>query len=402
MCKGSSNALLTEGGGGLGRLPLTVRVPGRWNCHLGLSVREIQAVKGWLSRIVPHEPACLSLEKPLIRTFTMTPARLCRPRIVSILEYTSLHLVNMPSGPYKPTISGLDLKRLAKYALAIGLTATLAGCTSEKAEALLTSVKAFAASSSEAIDSYESLFQDYRNIGFGSPDQKFNGAYAAIAKYGVTDVTSDYNNAVRSISSLKPFESGNAEVRSNFDELRASYSLLADSYASLPQGSLLGATYVPCGQLVVSKLTQQLVNFANDIDIKPLYPLEARQNYEAFVALASQGKKELAKQKFDNFYSKIHDYENKQTEAKRKTIIAVEQGRRLYNLLGSYSSVTLSNLLGVVDSGFMLANSLRGVNLSAASSQLASVQREMDGSDAWKRVKELPLGSISSCSINLK
>lgn len=308
----------------------------------------------------------------------------------------------MPSGPYKPTISGLDLKRLAKYALAIGLTATLAGCTSEKAEALLTSVKAFAASSSEAIDSYESLFQDYRNIGFGSPDQKFNGAYAAIAKYGVTDVTSDYNNAVRSISSLKPFESGNAEVRSNFDELRASYSLLADSYASLPQGSLLGATYVPCGQLVVSKLTQQLVNFANDIDIKPLYPLEARQNYEAFVALASQGKKELAKQKFDNFYSKIHDYENKQTEAKRKTIIAVEQGRRLYNLLGSYSSVTLSNLLGVVDSGFMLANSLRGVNLSAASSQLASVQREMDGSDAWKRVKELPLGSISSCSINLK
>ena len=80
----------------------------------------------------------------------------------------------------------------------------------------------------------------------------------------------------------------------------------------------------------------------------------------------------------------------------------MEQGRRLYNLLGSYSSVTLSNLLGVVDSGFMLANSLRGVNLSAASSQLASVQREMDGSDAWKRVKELPLGSISSCSINLK
>jgi hypothetical protein len=308
----------------------------------------------------------------------------------------------MPARPYEATISGLDLKRLIKYALAIGMTATLAGCTSEKAEALLTSVKAFAASSSAAIDSYESLFQDYRNIGFGSPDQKFNGAYAAIAKYGVTDLTSDYNNAVRSISALKSFESGNAEARSSFDEIRASYSLLADSYASLPQGSLLGAKYVPCGQLAVSKLTQQLVNFANDIDKKPLYPVEARKSYEAFVALASQGKKELAKQKFDDFYSKIHDYEIKHTEAKRKTIIAVEQGRRLYTLLGSYNSVTLSNLLGVVDSGFMLANSLRGVNLLAASNQLASVQREMDGSDAWKRIKELPLGSISSCPINLK
>jgi hypothetical protein len=84
---------------------------------------------------------------------------LFRPRIASILKYTSLHLVNMPSGLYKPTISGLDMKRLAKYALAIGLAATLAGCTSEKAEALLTSVKAFAASSSEAIDSYENLFK---------------------------------------------------------------------------------------------------------------------------------------------------------------------------------------------------------------------------------------------------
>lgn len=130
--------------------------------------------------------------------------------------------------------------------------------------------------------------------------------------------------------------------------------------------------------------------------------MEAMKSYEAFVALATQGKKELARQKFDDFYAKIHDYEIKQTEAKKKTIIAVEQGRRLYTLLGSYSSVTLSNLLGVVDSGFMLSNSLRGVNLAAASNQLALIQREMDASDAWKRVNELPLGSISACSINLK
>lgn len=273
----------------------------------------------------------------------------------------------------------------------------LAGCTPEKAEALLTAVKAFQAQSSQALTAYEGLFKDYRAIKRDSKAVLFNQAYAAAKKNeGMTA-----NQFFANIGQLDEEQASN-RIEREFQELRAAYSLLASAYSSLPQGSLFGAQYVSCGQTVVAKLAQQLINFSNDINASPLYPLSIRQEIAEFKRLAQQGdaKKEETRQKFDTIYSAIAAYEEKHRNALTLTLAAVEQGRKLYLLLGQYNEVSIADILGVIQYGFSFAATLNGIDVSAASARLKSIKEEMDKLPEWKRVESLPLSTVAECKAN--
>jgi hypothetical protein len=273
----------------------------------------------------------------------------------------------------------------------------LAGCTPEKAEALLTAVKAFEAQSSQALTAYEGLFKDYRAIKKDSKEQLFNQAYEAAKK----DQRMTPNQFLANIGQLDEEQSSN-KIESEFQELRAAYSLLSSAYASLPQGSLFAAQYVSCGQTVVAKLTQQLINFAGDIKKSPLYPLSIRQEIAEFKRLARQGdaQKEETRQKFDTIYSAIAAYEEKHRNALTLTLAAVEQGRKLYLLLGQYDEVSIADILGAIQYGFSFVGTLNGIDVSRASGRLRSIKEEMDKLPEWKRVESLPLGTIAECKAN--
>lgn len=278
-----------------------------------------------------------------------------------------------------------------------GGTGLLSGCTPDKADALLTAVKGFASSSNDALTAYENLFKDYRFIQQPSAEEDFRQAYAAIAKHGAQSVT--FEQTVSNLSSLSPQGSSNSPIENEFSRLRSTYDLLARAYASLPQGSILGARYVPCGQLAVSKLTKQLVTFSSDLNSSPLYPNTLRQDFAAFKVLAKKGDAGGAQQKFEDFRLGLLAYETRHKEAIARTLIAVEQGRRLNQLLSQYSSVSLANLLGVVQYGFSIAGTLQGASTASAATQLQSIRNQMDLSDYWKRVESISLDSISDCPV---
>jgi len=278
------------------------------------------------------------------------------------------------------------------------LSLLLSGCTPEKAEALLTAIKAFESQSIQALDAYESLFKEYRAIKMESQDELFTQAYEAVKQQGVKNTK--FEIAVSNVGKLES-ERASTKIENEFQQIKSAYALLSSAYESLPQGSMLGAQYVSCGQTAVAKLTKQLVNFSVDIDNSPLYPSALRQEFSEFKALAIQGdaQKDKTKQKFDNFYSGVAAYEEKHRTAMKLSLAAVEQGRKLNALLANYDEVTISNILGVVQYGLSFAGTLKGIDVSKASASLKTVKEEMDKDDYWIRVESIPLSSIAECKI---
>lgn len=274
----------------------------------------------------------------------------------------------------------------------------ISGCTPEKAEALLTAIKAFESQSNQALAAYEDLFKDYRALKKESQGELFIQAYDAVNQYGAKNET--FEQAVLNVGELES-KRASSRIENDFLQLKSAYSMLSSAYESLPQGSLIGARYVSCGQMAVAKLTRQLVNFSSDIEKSPLYPAALRQDFADFKNLASQGKtqKEMTRQKFDAFYSGVAAYEKKHNDTIAKTLAAVEQGRKLDQLLAQYDAVTISNILGLIQYGFSFAGTLNGVDVSKSSAKLQAVREDMEKSEYWKRVESIPLTSVAECKI---
>jgi hypothetical protein len=274
----------------------------------------------------------------------------------------------------------------------------MTGCTPEKAEALLTAIKAFESHSNQALAAYEGLFKEYRTLKRESQDDLFIQAYDATNKQGVKYVT--FGEAVANVGQLESAKAS-SQIENEFLQLKSAYSMLSSAYESLPQGSLIGAQHVSCGRKAVAKLTKQLVNFSSDINKSPLYPAVLRQDFAEFKALAVQGaaQKDGARKKFDAFYSGVTEYEKRHLEAVTKTLAAVEQGQRLNQLLAQYDAVTISNILAVIQYGFSFAGTLNGVDISKSSARLKDVKDNMEKTEYWKWVESIPLASVAQCKI---
>jgi len=288
---------------------------------------------------------------------------------------------------------------LAALWLAICLP-LLGGCTPEKAEALLTAIKAFEAQSNQALGAYEDLFKAYRAIRRESPDELFVQAYDAAGQHGAA---ATFEIAVQNVGQLEGKRAA-TRIENEFLQLRAAYALLRTAYEALPQGSLLGARYVSCGRTAVGKLTRQLVNFSSDIDASPLYPAVLRQDYAEFRALAAKGaaQKPAARQKFDAFHAGVAAYEQKHHEAIVKTLAAVEQGRRLDRLLAQYDAVTVSDVLGLLQYGFAFAGTLEGLDVARSAARLKAVRAEMEQNEYWRRLETVPLAAVAECTMTVE
>jgi hypothetical protein len=213
-------------------------------------------------------------------------------------------------------------------------------------------------------------------------------------------VASTFELAVKNVGQLDNVRADN-KIKKEFYELKSAYEKLSNAYASLPRGSLMSAKKVACGQRIVAKLTKQLVNFSSDIVESPLYPNAARQEFSEFKELVAKGalQKDTARKKFDAFYSGVIEYERRHLDAIDKTIIAVEQGRRLNQLLENYSSINVSGVLSIIQSGFSFASTLNGVDVSKSATVLKKIKNDMEMSEYWKLIDSIPLTSIAQCNI---
>ncbi len=290
---------------------------------------------------------------------------------------------------------------MSKKTLILGLALIMAllpltGCTPEKAEALLTAIKSFESRSLQALDAYEQLFKDYHKLTKESNDEIFQQTAAAIREHGAEVVTVD-----GMISTLSPREAkaGDRAVEREFYDIKTVYISLRNTYESLPQGSLLGAEYVSCGQDVVAKATNQLVNFATNIEENPLYPFSLRQQVGEYKNLVKNNKNDEARLVFNQIAEAIVRYDEQHEKALKLTLAAVEDGRRVHQLLGSYSDVSVAEILGVIQFGLDFLATLDDVDVKNISAKLASIKTEMSLTPYWQRIESIPITKFENCDV---
>ena len=176
----------------------------------------------------------------------------------------------------KESAAEVRMRRLLKFfvvILACSFFFSISGCTPEKAQALLTSIKSFESRSIQALNTYEQLFKEYRTLKQDTKNEVFEKTGAAIRKHGKDAVTLD--GLAEDLSNIKRKEQYSS-IEKEFYEIKAVYAAIHSAYSSLPQGSMLAASYVSCGQEIVAKATNQLINFAVNINESPLYPMALR------------------------------------------------------------------------------------------------------------------------------
>ncbi len=278
------------------------------------------------------------------------------------------------------------------------VTATifLSGCTPEKAESLVTAVKSFESKSLQAIDAYEKMFKTYRIIDRETNDQLFEQTVAVIKKGTPSSVNID--SMVEALS-LRKANKGDSTIEKEFYDIKVVYTLLRNAYESLPKGSILGAEYVSCGQDVVAKATSQLVNFSMDIQKDPLYPISLRQKVGKYKYLVKNNKDKEARLVFNEIATAINNYDTQHENAIKLTLAAVEDGKKVHQLLGKYGEVSISEILGVVQFGLDFLRTLKGIDVEDATAKLQSVQKELGDKEYWKRIETMPIAEVGNCKI---
>ncbi|MCP3667218.1 MAG: hypothetical protein GY696_32780 [Gammaproteobacteria bacterium] len=278
--------------------------------------------------------------------------------------------------------------------LTVSAGLVLSGCTPEKAEALVTAVKSFESKSLQAIVAYEKLFKNYRKLERETNDQIFDQSSSAITTHGKQAVTVD--SMISALSHRNDIQ-GDRSIEREFHDIKIVYASLRNTYESLPKGSILGAEYVGCGQDIVAKATSQLINFSVDINTNPLYPISLRQNVAKYKILVASEQPKDARLVFNEISTAISNYDEKHEEALKLTLAAVEDGIKVHQLLGKYSDVSISDILGVVQYGLDFLGTLNGIDVADATAKLTSIQKELGSKDYWKRIESIPVADIGNC-----
>ena len=274
-------------------------------------------------------------------------------------------------------------------------------CSSEKAEALLTSIKAFESKSLLALDQIELLYResDDRSRDPISMDDVFTETVGAIDGGNADTVNF---NLMLSYFSSREINQTDDRIAEQIADIRVIYSSIRESYESLPQGSILGAEYVPCGLNVVAKATGQLINFADILNQSPLYPEFVRLQLAEYKSLVRSGDLAAARAKLEVIAQEIAIYDGKHEQAIRLILAAAEDGRNVYELLENYNQVSATDILNIIQFGFDFLGSVQGVNVSQAITRLESIETEFGDDEYWQRVKEIPIVDLTNCPLEIE
>lgn len=291
------------------------------------------------------------------------------------------------------------ISKALRRSVALVIIFGISGCSPEKAEALLTSIKAFESKSLLALNQYELLLRESDDGIPTTMNDAFSETVGAIKDGNSDDVNL---NSILPYFSTRTNNQSDSKIAREIAQIRVVYSSISESYESLPQGSILGASYVPCGLNVVARATGQLINFADILDQSPLYPNYLRQHVSEYKILVQDGNDPEARAKLAVIAQNIKIYDEKHNQTIRLTLAAVEEGRNVYELLESYNQVSVADILGVIQFGLDFLGSVQDVDVSQAVSRLESIETEFGNEDYWKRIKEIPIADLTSCPLEVE
>lgn len=291
-------------------------------------------------------------------------------------------------------------RRFVRVASIIFLAPVAVGCTPEKAEALLASIKSYRGSSERALQAIEGIYLASNNTLAGVTDvDKFNTFYNQNKLDTGTPINEFYNDH----SKYGNTAAGSAalQVSTVLLPLRATFVELDQAYASLPAGSVVGAKYVSCGKQAIAKLTSSLLKTWENTQRRPPYPAIIKLHLADAAIYAKVSDRQKSLEKYTLAANELKAFDEKMDKAAELTLVAVRQGGSLYELLDKYDNVSVDVILKTLQFGLDFASSLDGVSTTGAARVLKDAISGVDSSEYWKQIAAKDLGSISGCPLQL-
>jgi hypothetical protein len=275
----------------------------------------------------------------------------------------------------------------------------LVGCTPDKAEALLAAVKVFRASSEKAILAAKSVVvTESSSAGRLSSDEIFEVMYAAPRR--------DFGESLEILEAQTSLGDQSAAATEYDKALRNTsntLAMLSRAYASLPNGSFVGARYVGCGKFAVRKLTTDLLALGNSVanPAATVYNAKLQAQWGTFQALASSGNKVAAKVEFESLLAGIRQDKEARKEVLLAVLEAVENGKKLHEVLDDYNTISVASILRSAQHALGYVNSLEGLGLTDQISELNIIQAGIAADPRWAHASSISLGSLAKCPLNL-
>lgn len=276
------------------------------------------------------------------------------------------------------------------------------GCTPEKAQALLTTAKAFQAKAKKALDAYDALIRAALYKPPLSEQEAVKDILNRSEQYLKADKQLEFDKITLGMKDL--FTNAKTELTAHVQEQKMLYDAFVDSLINLPRASYLAASHVKCTQELVRRLVISIADYRKAIEkhsIDLIVPEEdAVADLEAVMASGTAVEKQnAARQIYTVFNQKAALNKNVINQA----TIAAATGLKLIKAIETYDTLAVGDILNILQQILSAAGTLNGINTKVALSKLDTFAEQAKGDDHWQQILALPFyEDTTPCSENKK
>ncbi len=291
-----------------------------------------------------------------------------------------------------------------RLSILITLTActsvTLSGCSSEKAEALLTATEAFRVEANKAISAYEELLL----AAFEQPTLSESEATDCI----INAAEDSYSKGKEIIFKVlrpcleDPFAGAKKEIQALVSSQKALYNAFSNSLINLPLGSFFAAEEVACSAEIARKLVMNISNYQVAITNRQVNLVVPEEDAIIELDNAYQfGTQIELREAARNVYEVFQRKNRLNQEVIAQATIAASTGLKVVEVAENYDDFSLRDILTITREAFTLAGTLEGVSTESSLAFLGELHEKAKGDENFKFVSDQELFSLGTqCNNN--
>jgi hypothetical protein len=278
------------------------------------------------------------------------------------------------------------LHRIIVVLLLLPFTLGPAGCTDQKAQALETAADSFSTAATAAIQTLHSLFQNDVAASFPADEQGVDDVLASLENLGADKLNSSlFSEVLKGSYVTADSLAGDNE----FEKLDSEYREFAAMYGTLRTGRLFAGQAVKQSEPVATRLTVQMIAFAQHVKDFP-YQLRARRIVlidkinRALKVQDAEARKATLRDLAQQTIQLRNDEQNANQAAIRECLKAAAAGKSVIEAIRSYGKLSVGDILNLAQGGLQFAAQISNSrDISSVLSQYIGVENMIRNDPYW-------------------
>ena len=291
-----------------------------------------------------------------------------------------------------------------RLSILITLTActsvTLSGCSSEKAEALLTATEAFRVEANKAISAYEELLLAALEKPTLSELEAIDSIITAANDSSSRGKELEFD--VLTIELQDPFADAKMEIQSLVTRQKALYNAFSNSLTNLPLGSFFAAEEVACSAIIARKLVINISNYQEAIGNRQVDLVVPEEDAVIAIENAIESGTQIELREAARNVYEVFKRKNTLNQAViSQATIAASTRLKVIEVAENYDDFSLSDILTLTREAFTIAGTLEGVSTESSLAFLGELHEKAEEDKNFKFVSDQKLFSLGAqCNTN--